>query len=1022
MCSLCNYRTYLIFHLPRLAVLDTLAVTNDARGLAEATYMKKKMYYNMRIKTLQRNTTNVVRKLGEVRQAKVSQVNLNLNVLLRQQKDVEREMHELCSGGGGEPLLRDKLAVLRSGVQAKQAELAETEAVASAARAAVLERSQASTRRLMVELETGGNIRLEDGKPSDVWYSSCVDLVLSRFVRKEYAPYGIDGLRVTRVTRIHNRQLRNLFEEALESQVNTTNGGYKRSLEYLFYGEHPRLPGELARVMEDGFRPAVEYAPSHLNAAVPLSNSVGLCDLPRLRAAIAAEDSAPLQHGAAPAEPNRKLHAQLIVAKVFLARCAPETGVDESGGRRIPIRREDYEGLSSVYRCVEAEGKQREWFVFEPSLVLPEYLVEIEYLEAGYTPEHEPSSAQLQHLGTGLGGSLVGETLSETEAADVASLTRPLLRFAQQCALASPAEPYDDSCTAALNMPPQLRPRAKVYQIEPSVIAAQAQGAPLRELQVLNLHGSAIRTIQGLEDLPALRELVLCFNEIAKLDGLQSLGALERLDLGFNLIKRTDGLGPLPALRELELNNNLIYRVEDVALLRQGAPDISRLNLRSNPVCESKAFRTHVLRSLPQLESLDGIEIKRVEAEAAVRAVEIAHAITPSLLRLHGYAQKRFNYSLRPNTIAEDSSRSCASRTCNDNASMVPWERVEEIDLSHLQLRRLHGLEQLLGLRRASFCNNELSRIEGLEHCALLEELSLEDNRIVRLENLAPLALLCRLDLGKNRIGCIDGLETLTRLTQLSLEDNEITSLAGLAGAHSLMELYIGNNRLEVLNEVQHLKGLMRLIILDLSGNALCVTPDYRSFAVFTLRKLKVLDGVGIEPADMHSAKEKFAGKLTTDVLIERLGHSCWERVLELDLSRSKLRELDALRAHGFCHLRRLNLDSNLLVDLRCLPHLPALTVLSLSHNLVSTRPRSLGPGPALSTAARDAGSHGGLASLASLEVNPARGSTGPKRAVLSLDGPSPAGATSRLQPDQRCPSPQPRVAEAAACAPFTGQ
>ena len=103
--------------------------------------MKKKMYYNMRIKTLKRNTSNVIRKgmearlfwLGvrvrvrvrirvrvtfprlqsltliptqalapnpsQARQAKASQVNLNLNVLIRQQKDGEREVHERDAAG-----------------------------------------------------------------------------------------------------------------------------------------------------------------------------------------------------------------------------------------------------------------------------------------------------------------------------------------------------------------------------------------------------------------------------------------------------------------------------------------------------------------------------------------------------------------------------------------------------------------------------------------------------------------------------------------------------------------------------------------------------------------------------------------------------------------------------------------------------------------------------------------------------------------------------------------------------------
>ena len=93
--------------------------------------MKKKMYYNMRIKTLKRNTSNVIRKGMEARQAKASQVNLNLNVLIRQQKDVEREVHERDAAGAPstpkatEELaqLQRKLQVLSDGIDQKTAEV-----------------------------------------------------------------------------------------------------------------------------------------------------------------------------------------------------------------------------------------------------------------------------------------------------------------------------------------------------------------------------------------------------------------------------------------------------------------------------------------------------------------------------------------------------------------------------------------------------------------------------------------------------------------------------------------------------------------------------------------------------------------------------------------------------------------------------------------------------------------------------------------------------------------------------------
>lgn len=60
--------------------------------------------------------------------------------------------------------------------------------------------------------------------------------------------------------RIHNRWLRNRFERQLASQVDTSDGSYKRSMEYLFYGEHPVSLGEMNRIVELGFRSASELA------------------------------------------------------------------------------------------------------------------------------------------------------------------------------------------------------------------------------------------------------------------------------------------------------------------------------------------------------------------------------------------------------------------------------------------------------------------------------------------------------------------------------------------------------------------------------------------------------------------------------------------------------------------------------------------------------------------------------------------------------------------------------------------
>ena len=66
--------------------------------------------------------------------------------------------------------------------------------------------------------------------------------------------FGIEDIDIRRVVRIHNRFLRNKFEEKMESMVDVTNNNYKKSLEYLFYGVDPLNPNEIYHIIEEGFR------------------------------------------------------------------------------------------------------------------------------------------------------------------------------------------------------------------------------------------------------------------------------------------------------------------------------------------------------------------------------------------------------------------------------------------------------------------------------------------------------------------------------------------------------------------------------------------------------------------------------------------------------------------------------------------------------------------------------------------------------------------------------------------------
>jgi hypothetical protein len=258
VCMLCNYQTYALYQLTQLTCLDALVLSDEAKHLAQATFSKKKMYYNMRIKTLKRNTTNVYRRAHSAMEVRLHGISSLIVSLERQLRDVERA----DSSGAS-----DAAAKLRAGLARKYGERERVqvcgtcaalifyaswhafdclqclhflngavELVASmmshsAGTADCVESSPAGylraahsphgagaynwryARRMLgvYKIMSGalkallashfftrvqGNIRLEDGKPGDVWHSSCVDLIHSRFNSRDFATVGIRGVKV----------------------------------------------------------------------------------------------------------------------------------------------------------------------------------------------------------------------------------------------------------------------------------------------------------------------------------------------------------------------------------------------------------------------------------------------------------------------------------------------------------------------------------------------------------------------------------------------------------------------------------------------------------------------------------------------------------------------------------------------------------------------------------------------------------------------------------------------------------
>lgn len=258
---------------------------------------------------------------------------------------------------------------------------------------------------------------------------------------------------------------------------------------------------------------------------------------------------------------------------------------------------------------------------------------------------------------------------------------------------------------------------------------------------------------------------------------------------------------------------------------------------------------------------------------------------------------------------------------------------------------QLSTLRSMARLRRLDASFNDLQDLRPL--CALqsLDTLILEGNAIQDLTGIGKLTGLTQLDLGRNYIGDAalaaagPALARLEHLSQLSLEDNCISDLTPISGVASLVELYMGQNALKGLGQIMRLRSLPRLIILDLAGNPLASVEEYRPFTVYHLKRIKVLDGLGVDAAEATNASDRFAGRLTREYLEDKVGAAAFPSLRELDLSGCRIRKVDPLHPTDFRCLAVVNLahnalDGHALIALRALPHL---SVLRLNKNRVTS-------------------------------------------------------------------------------------
>lgn len=1000
VCQLSNYQTFTLFHLQQVRVLDYVNISMEQRQLAESTFIKKKIYYSMRMNTIQRNLSILLEATSSLSGRKLIEAQTSMTVLERLERDVEQDAEEFGAYGtttSPETTHRTKehydscckiLSKIRSAIGSRRREMQLIDRKRCDAFLAMHQSSEAYVSRLMLELNTGGNVRLEEGKPKEVWYQSCAELLRTRYFSSDFESFGIKDIKVAKVTRIHNRGLRSRFDHALGSLVDLSDTTYKRALEYLFFALPTDSDATLNEAMEHGFGSEHVLAslaagrgssgsPSHpAFCGVPMTNSVLLADQLRLLR----EHKAGHLSTTSPDFNPDVLTGRIVVSKVFLGKCMSEktTGVVHLPSEPLVlapqrIQREEYGySTASIYRCKPQDPKQRIWYCFEPELVLPEYLVDFTYVAASPTvaqpalAEYGPSNSDevLQQFKTMFPSS------SPIDVADFRAIGAHCLSFINWCET-SPfsAIATRDAAEVLANPIPFSNRRPIGGELQDShlesYIDKTSGGREDAPLVTVNLHSLKITLLNISPSVmnlhfAQLTELVLYDNELTSVpwaDVSKAAPLLTTIDLCHNALKRVNSISTasFPKLKSLLLEHNFLVTLDDIRCIGVAAPNLEVLSIAQNPIALEKRAETYCCMVLPNITTLsqnvvaEHPDLQKKRATPKELSAQVFGYLIPmvdgqcgGMLTGDGPLIADVSRILK---LYDEAVESYTQQVLSSKGGTPPNPFVSPngpplqphvIAINNSQIEKLDPLEKFRRLTTLHLRSNFIVDMEPLMALTHLETLDLQDNRIHRITGLASLTKLKRLDVSKNYIEKIEGLETLRSLQYLSLSHNNVSTLSPLSSATSLLELYLSNNAIASEKEAVYLRDLPKLIILDLAGNP-CVTLElYRSYVVFQIKRLKVLDGISIDANETQQSRDTFAGRISAELLKERLATGTdWSLARELNLASCALKEITLLET--FTALTHLKLEHNQLISIEGLRCCVSLVALNLSHNKLGT-------------------------------------------------------------------------------------
>lgn len=235
----------------------------------------------------------------------------------------------------------------------------------------------------------------------------------------------------------------------------------------------------------------------------------------------------------------------------------------------------------------------------------------------------------------------------------------------------------------------------------------------LKNITYLQIKNCDLKKIKGMEPLPKLKNLDLCYNELQDIKFVKNFKNLEELDLTENRVASLAGIGKLKKLNGLIVKYN---RLSDIKPLKK-CRKLEYLDAYAN-----------------RIKSLEGIE---------------------NLSQIH------YLY--------------IGNNQIKDLTGIEQLKKLNDLDVSGNRLTSLKGMENLKKIEKLDISDNRLTSLKGIEQMEKLETLYAIGNQLASVDEIAGLKSIRRISVAGNRLSRLPDLRGFDGIDYFSVEFNYLS-------------------------------------------------------------------------------------------------------------------------------------------------------------------------------------------------------------------------------------------------------